>query len=202
LLVVLGDFIDRGPHSAQMLDHFIAPPPPQVRRIALMGNHEDMFVNFLRNPHPNHPWLGFGGMETLRSYGIRAGKGGLPQGRALHQLLGAHIPQDHIDFLANLPLAVHLPHMMFAHAGANGARPARAQLRQDLLWGNAACLDTAPLPVRVVHGHTPTPDSRPHITPARVNIDTGAYASGILTALEMIGLNDLRFIVAQAGQAS
>ena len=138
LLVVLGDFIDRGPHSAQMLDHFIAPPPPQVRRIALMGNHEDMFVNFLRNPHPNHPWLGFGGMETLRSYGIRAGKGGLPQGRALHQLLGAHIPQDHIDFLANLPLAVHLPHMMFAHAGANGARPARAQLRQDLLWGNAA----------------------------------------------------------------
>lgn len=202
LVIILGDFIDRGPQSAQMLDHLIAPPPPHMTRIALMGNHEDMFVSFLRNPRPDHPWLDFGGLETLHSYGIGAGQNGLPQGRKLRQYLGANIAQDHMDFLANLPLAVHLPGLMFAHAGANGARAPRSQRRQDLLWGNGAGLDSAPLPVLVVHGHTPTPDSRPHVTPARVNIDTGAYASGILTALELNDLSNLRFIVAQAGQVS
>jgi serine/threonine protein phosphatase 1 len=191
LLILLGDFIDRGPQSAQMLDHLLGPAPPLLTRCALMGNHEDMFVQFMRKPRPDHPWLHHGGAETLRSYGMRPEN--LPRKLALS--LTAHIPSAHIDFLANLPLALHMPGLMFSHAGANPMRAPQDQTKSDLLWGDPALLDSAPLSLRVVHGHIPTSHGQPLVTPARVNVDTGAYATGVLTAAKMNFGEPLRFKV-------
>ena len=194
LLILLGDFIDRGPQSAQMMDHLLAPAPQGVTRLALMGNHEDMFVQFLRRPRPDHPWLQYGGEETLRSYGIAPSD----MTRALAHRLAAHIPAAHIEFLEQLPLALHMPGLMFSHAGANPYRGAHEQSKTDLLCANPALLDSAPLPLRVVHGHTPTADGKPVVTHARVNVDTGAYATGVLTAIELREAKDMLFKVVRA----
>ncbi len=159
LLVVLGDMIDRGAASAQVLDHLLAPAPRGITRLALMGNHEAMFLRFWAAPRLDHPWLGHGGAQMLASYGLDIAQGGLDRRDRLRHALAASIPAEHVDFIASLPHAVHLPGYIFAHAGINAARPLDAQDAADLLWGDPEALqdgDLARLGVRVVHGHRPS----------------------------------------------
>ncbi len=199
LLIVLGDIIDRGPNSAQVIDHFLTPAPDHVTRIVLRGNHEDMFLKFMENPSASHAWLEFGGRETLNSYGffIDEMQETSLRGARLGQALGMSIPQEHIDFVASLPVAVHLPKYLFSHAGANPSLPVLQQTARDLMWGNPARLDDHPLPVTVVHGHVPIARGESMASEGRINVDTGAYATGVLTAVELSRSGPQSFLIAQ-----
>ncbi|MHA6297972.1 metallophosphoesterase family protein [Devosia sp. CAU 1758] len=184
LLVMLGDYIDRGPNSAGVLDYLLVGPPPSFKRICLMGNHEVMASAFMDNPHPRSDWLQFGGSETLLSYGLSHATVETTKARQWGQMIGAYVPQEHVDFLRSLPWTLSLPGWLFVHAGV---RPGVALLEQspdDLFWIREEFFEaTEHTGAIVVHGHTPA--AAPVVTPARICIDTGAYATGILTALRI-----------------
>ena len=189
IIVMLGDYVDRGPDSAGVIDHLLARPPENFRRLCLMGNHEVMLREFLRRPHPHSNWLDTGGRETLQSYGISSH--GLQAARTsqLAMLIKAHVPDDHIEFLDGLAWTLQTPGWLFVHAGIRPGIPLHAQNPDDLFWIRDEFYNIVDQEerdqreFRVVHGHTPARD--PVISPARICIDTGAYATGCLTALKI-----------------
>lgn len=179
-IVTLGDYIDRGPASAQVLDHLLAPPPAGFRRICLAGNHEQMLLDFLVDPARNQPWLKYGGWETAHSYGL-ATTGNAP---AVARILAALIPKAHLDWLRGLPTTLAVPGFLFVHAGIRPGIPLDGQADIDLLWIRDPFLAAiSPSNSIVVHGHTP--GLAPVITPYRIDIDTTAFATGRLTALRL-----------------
>lgn len=186
LIVVLGDIVDRGPDSAGVIDHLLAPLPDGWQRLVLRGNHEAMMLKFLAAPHKNKRWLEFGGRETLQSYGLTSDSDhgfNLPEAR-LFQKFEAAIPSAHIDFLSDLALCLEVGPFVFSHAGIDPAKPMPEQSPNDLMWGDPARIDSADTELMVVHGHTPVVKAL--ISPRRVCVDTGAYASGILTAVRLL----------------
>lgn len=183
LVILLGDLVDRGPHSAQLLDHLVAPPPSEFKRLAICGNHDFSFLDFLSNPRANLAWLDYGGRETLRSYGIDTryvlNSGGV---NALVEAVRASVPQEHIKLLASLPISIQVDNVLFVHAGISPGVPLEAQTDEDFMWIRAPFLDRGPeLPIIVVHGHSPV--TEPYVGNGRIGIDTGAYATGRLTVL-------------------
>lgn len=182
-IVYLGDYIDRGPDSAGVLDRLIAHPPQGFQRICLTGNHELMMLDYVQNPRPTSGWLSFGGMETLNSYGISSSTT-LESARIVSGTLASHIPNDHLTFLAELPLMLNLPGVTFVHAGLRPGIPLDEQREEDLVFIRDAFFEAPPWPDRlVVHGHTPA--AEPVIAPGRICIDTAAFATGRLTAVRL-----------------
>ena len=217
LIVLLGDVIDRGPATAHLLDHLVAPPPAGIRRVVLRGNHEAMFLRFWAAPRLDDAWLGHGGAAMLASYGVDLGDGALARRGRLRQVLDACIPTDHVEFLARTPMALSMPGFILAHAGIDPALPLAAQGAHDVLWGDPDRLeaDMGPqldpnlgpnldpnLGATVIHGHRPTRDGLGYIGRRRINVDTGAYATGRLTAVEVLDGHAQRFVVAQRGDSS
>ncbi|MBW9063233.1 serine/threonine protein phosphatase [Rhizobium herbae] len=181
-LIMLGDYVDRGPKSASVLDRLIAKPRADIRRFCLAGNHEDVMLDFLRNPSHDHQWLDFGGRETLYSYGLQK----LPASRpALRNLLQSRIPDEHVAFLESLPSMLSIPGFCFVHAGLRDGVPLADQSDADLLWlrPSASGKVVATSGIVTIHGHTPV--ARVEVGQARVNVDTGAYMSGILSAVRL-----------------
>ncbi len=181
-IVMLGDYVDRGPKSASVLDRLTGRPPEGFRRFCLAGNHEDVMLDFLKNPASDHRWLDFGGLETLYSYGIHK----LPGNRqATLNVLHSHIPQEHITFLETLPSLLSVPGICLVHAGLRENVPLEEQKDEDLLWlrPRPAEASSVPKPFIVVHGHTPVPQVE--VTSDRINIDTGAYMSARLSAVRL-----------------
>jgi serine/threonine protein phosphatase 1 len=188
LLVYLGDYIDRGYQSRQVVDHLVRPPPAGFERVCLLGNHEEFLLRFVELPADGSAWLANGGRETLMSYGVNLPTGAmLPDdiARARGSLL-AQLPEVHLDFLRDL-VAYHVEgDYLFVHAGVRPGRSLTDQRLDDLLWIREEFLDSnANHGYVVVHGHTVVDD--PDIRPNRIGIDTGAYASGRLTALALAG---------------
>ena len=200
LIVLLGDLVDRGPKSAQMLDLVLGPAPEGAQRLALAGNHEEMFQKFLVAPRPDAPWLEYGGRETLNSYGIYPPNGqnfSELSARRLGRMVATSVPQDHMDGLARLPVSLRLPRYLISHAGIDVHKPLNEQSEWDLMWSDPAELDQEPTagqgPVglldlaaegmQVVHGHVPAADPFEHSR--RLSIDTGAYATGTLCAVRL-----------------
>ncbi|MCW0001304.1 metallophosphoesterase [Pararhizobium sp. YC-54] len=181
-LVMLGDYVDRGPKSSAVLTRLTTRPLVGIRRICLAGNHEAVMLDFLGNPSADHHWLKLGGLETLYSYGLHT----LPAGReAQKKLLRSLIPVAHVAFLESLPSMLQVPGYCFVHAGLKkGVAPAE-QRDADLLWLRPAASDTnAPANGFVtVHGHTPV--ARVEIGAGRINVDTGIYMSGVLSAVRL-----------------
>lgn len=193
-LVMLGDYIDRGPHSAQVLDHLLAPPPRGFRRICLRGNHEAALLAALEDADALVGWLGFGAEATLASYGMSATQiGALDRGgRKGLQLLQAYIPEEHIAFLRQLPVMLSVPGYIFVHAGLRPGVPSDRQSERDLLWiRDEFLLADHDFGATVIHGHTPIDE--PYLSPRRVGIDTGCFASGRLTAVR-VGDDGVRVI--------
>lgn len=192
-IVMLGDYVDRGPASAQVIDHLLAPPPPGFRRFTLAGNHEQMLLEFLAAPRQSAGWLDFGGLETLRSYGIEP----LNQPpAALATALAARLPSAHLDWLHQLPASLEVPGFVFVHAGLRPGVPLDAQDERDMLWIRNEFLD-APAsggPV-VVHGHSP--EAEPVHNAARIGIDTAAFATGRLTSARIDADGGVSFITSQ-----
>jgi serine/threonine protein phosphatase 1 len=189
MVILLGDYVDRGPASSHVLEHLIRPSEHGLRRIALCGNHDDIFMRFVDDPERYSEWLGMGGEQTLLSYGLdpyQFGARGKKRGTRFGDLLMEAVPVPHRKFLANLPVSLTIGKLVFVHAGLRPGIPLKQQTEEDMLWIRDAFLATGPqLPLLVIHGHTPQPE--PDFGPGRIGIDTGAYYSGRLTVLKIDG---------------
>jgi serine/threonine protein phosphatase 1 len=190
--VFLGDYVDRGPASRQVLDQLVLRSGTR-RTIFLKGNHEVYMARFLSNPTILENWQGLGGFQTLMSYGIKPSIDADPAAQVrLAAAFGEALPESHRKFLANLKLSLTCGDFLFVHAGIRPGVPLAQQREEDLLWIRQDFLicedDFGKI---VVHGHTPV--SQPEIRLNRINIDTGAYATGQLTCLMLEG-NNIRII--------
>ena len=181
-IVHLGDYVDRGPDSKGVLEFLVRQTAADGRVVSLAGNHDIGFLDFLARPDPDGLFALYGGVQTAGSYGVtldRADLRGFPAG---HRALRAAVPASHTDFLRGLKFSVTLGDFFFCHAGIRPGVTLEAQDPQDLIWIRGDFHRHQELhPKVVVHGHTPAPE--PEIHANRVNIDTGAFASGRLTAL-------------------
>ncbi|WP_159996034.1 metallophosphoesterase [Roseomonas sp. 18066] len=176
-LVHLGDYVDRGPDSAAVIEALCGPGPlPAAERIDLRGNHEAMMLAALQDGPGSVAediWLWNGGDATLTSYGLAAS--GPSTG---HPVLPGH----HRAFLEGLRLSWQAGDFLFVHAGIDPRKPIAAQRPQDLLWIREPFLSwPRALPAIVVHGHTAS--RAPELRANRIGIDTGAVAGGPLTCL-------------------
>ena len=201
ILILLGDYVDRGPASAQVLEAVIwlrAHAGFEVH--ALAGNHEQALLDFLDDPVGGAAWLDFGGWETLRSYGVErfATKPDAGALVALRDALIERMPEAHLALLRGLDLLVEVGDYAFVHAGIRPLVPLDRQVPRDLLWIRKGFLD---FPDRhekmIVHGHTWTGD-QPQLEANRLGIDSGVYATDVLTALRLDGTSAA---FAQAGPA-
>lgn len=195
ILIYLGDYVDRGMQSKQVLDHLLAGAPAGFEPIYLKGNHEEAFQTFLSEPEFGPNWRDIGGHETIASYGVSFGGSPvltLDSYRDACQRLRAAVPQAHLDFMMWLPSSYEIGDYFFAHAGVRPSVPLAEQTDKDLLWIRDAFLDyRGTLEKVVVHGHTPT--EKPEVRKHRIGIDTGAFITNKLTALVLCG-TDRRFL--------
>jgi serine/threonine protein phosphatase 1 len=177
ILVHLGDYVDRGTDSAQVVDWLInGPPVPADEVVNLMGNHEHMMLAAIADADKDAPtlWLTNGGADSLLSWGIS---------RLVPPLEWARrIPRQHLIFLRDLALCHRVGPYMFVHAGIQPGVPLERQTRHDMLWIREPFLSSrADHGAVIVHGHTPKRE--PIIQPNRIAIDTGAVLGGALTCV-------------------
>jgi serine/threonine protein phosphatase 1 len=177
VLVHLGDYVDRGPETAQVIEWLVAGPPVAAGRVVnLMGNHEMMMLTALTSIEEsaaNH-WLSNGGADSLMSWGV-------PRTTTPKEWAG-RIPLRHLIFLRDLRITCRIGPYMFVHAGIRPGIGLEQQTRQDLLWIREPFLSSKKdHGFVVVHGHTPKHE--PTVRPNRIGIDTGAVLGGALTCV-------------------
>jgi serine/threonine protein phosphatase 1 len=184
--VYLGDYVDRGPYSSHTLD-LLAERGQDREAVFLKGNHEAYFLEVLRDPNKVDSWRQFGGLQTLMSYGVQPSLNPDAAERIeLIRRLNEVVPARHLSFLRALKPTFVCGDFFFVHAGVRPGIPLSEQQESDLLWIRNDFLDSeADFGKFVVHGHTPVRE--PDVRPNRVNIDTGAYATGNLTLLRIEG---------------
>ncbi len=186
-IVLLGDLIDRGPDSAGVIELCATRDWGRAITHFVAGNHEELMLAVLDGKSNNvRFWLGNGGEATLRSYGVPeeiVERGTADQVMAE---LSRRVPLHHLRFLHDMVDHVAIGGYWFVHAGIRPNVALEKQSPGDLRWIRGEFLDFAePHPAIVVHGHTITDDVDEHDN--RIGIDTGAYASGKLTALGLFG---------------
>jgi serine/threonine protein phosphatase 1 len=186
-IIFLGDLIDRGPDSAGVVERLRNYRPDFATPIFLAGNHEEVMLRVVEGePDILSDWLKFGGAECLASYGIDAGALTRMEPNKVVELLRSKIPRAHIEFLEGFADTFQFGDYLFVHAGIRPGIPLAEQDQFDLRWIREPFLsgtdEHGPI---VVHGHTIVSevDERSN----RICIDTGAYHSGILTA---VGIED------------
>jgi serine/threonine protein phosphatase 1 len=182
LHVFLGDYIDRGRDSRQVLDSLLARSE-RHKTIFLKGNHEVLLEEFLRNPESFAAWRGVGGIDTLLSYGIKPSFKPDEQ-TTLAQRLAEALPPAHRQFFRNLGRSFSCGDFFFVHAGVRPGVPLSEQKDEDLFWIRDEFLNSRESFGKIiVHGHNPVMDVEFHSN--RINIDTGAYATGRLSCLRI-----------------
>jgi serine/threonine protein phosphatase 1 len=202
MIVFVGDYVDRGPSSRAVIDRILAVQ--RARRFevsALRGNHENTLLEFLRDPMVGPIWTLHGGTETLLDYGVTppAADSGVEAWETARQAFGARLPRPHLEFLQGLRARLVVGDYLFVHAGVRPGVPLSEQSEHDLLTIRRDFLAReTPFEKLVVHGHTPT--EAPFSGPYRINVDTGAYATGVLTAVRLEG-SSRRFLQARADRA-
>lgn len=171
-LVFIGDYIDRGPHSVEVVDYLLQLKNRVSGVIFLKGNHEDMLEKFL-NGTDRHTYLLNGGQQTLDSYLNK-----MPQS-------GSHpIPPDHMEFYKSLRLFYETEEFIFVHAGLRPRVPLNSQDTEDLLWIRDKFINSKyDFGKRVIFGHTPL--KRPLVEPNKIGIDTGAVYGNALTCVQL-----------------
>lgn len=201
IAVFLGDYIDRGPDSKEVVDLLVmSGRTPEM--VFLKGNHETFLLHFLKNATVLDTWRQYGGLETLSSYGLKPPINPSldEQTRLAHDLANA-MPESHRRFFQTLKLSFVCGDFIFVHAGLRPLIPIQQQTEDDLLWiRDDFLLWNKEFEKIVVHGHTPVLE--PDIRFNRINIDTGAFATGRLTcmtieAAEIMPLIDVRNWVSQ-----
>ena len=188
VVVYLGDYIDRGAQSKQVLDLLIEKPLDGFETVHLLGNHEHAMLDFLRNPSGvSAAWLSFGGQVTCMSYAVGLGKVMMNMDlELLREELGEKLPQSHLDFMNSMPLSHTEGSYYFVHAGIRPDVPIEDQDIGDMLWIRDEFISSRQChEFIVVHGHTISMEVENR--PNRIGIDTGAYQTGTLTALVLEG---------------
>lgn len=179
--VYLGDYIDRGPDSKDVIDR-LAVRMVRHGAICLRGNHESFLEEFLINPEIYPRWIQLGGLQTLASYGLSQGTLDATACNAVQQSLRLAFPRTHQLFLQCLRNIFCCGDFLFVHAGIRPGIPLHQQAKHDLLWIRDDFLMSDQSHGKiVVHGHTPV--AYPEIRHNRINIDTGAWRSGVLTCV-------------------
>lgn len=163
-VVFLGDYIDRGSQSQEVVEALMAGPkePDRWAWVCLKGNHESMMVSAVRGPYVDG-WLGNGGLQTLASF-------------------GGEMPEQVVEWADKLPMYHSDGKRLFVHAGVDPQKPLNEQSEMMLLWFRYSPpnADVGYPGLHVVHGHTPL-NSKPLLCSSRTNIDTGAVFGGALT---------------------
>lgn len=193
-IVHIGDYIDRGAHSVEVIDRLMRGVEG-FQNTCLLGNHEAMMLECLAtdNRQAWYIWLSNGGDATLASLGISMRFGGYDP-LALRNALG----EKRISWLRSLPLYRTAAPYLFVHAGIVPGIPIEEQQARDLLWIRGRFLESdSDHGYIVVHGHTP--GDAPVIRPNRICVDTGAVSSGLLTAAVLDGSQKPLFLQARGG---
>jgi serine/threonine protein phosphatase 1 len=186
LHLFLGDYIDRGPDSSQTIDLLI-DRSRRHQSVFLKGNHEAFLLEVLQDSGRLEAWKDYGGFQTLMSYGLKPSiKPDLTEQKELVQGLLRAMPDQHRRFFGNLKPCFFCGDFFFVHAGVRPGIPLRRQRQEDLFWIRDEFLQSNDdFGKFIVHGHTPVP--KPDLRTNRINIDTGAYATGVLTLLTIEG---------------
>ena len=174
-LIFIGDYIDRGISSREVIDYVIGLKKEYKKVVCLLGNHEHMFIHYLAGVDKDM-YLENGGTATIHSYRISLSNE--PKKRK------AKIPLEHLHFLESLLLHYETEDYIFVHAGMKPGLPLGEQTMHDLLWVRNEFIDAEDdFGKMVVFGHTPL--SYPLIMPNKIGIDTGAVYGGKLTCVEL-----------------
>jgi serine/threonine protein phosphatase 1 len=184
VVIYLGDYVDRGPQSREVIDFLLHDRLPDVQAVYLLGNHDAWLLSFLVDPTIGPTWLRYGGEATVHSYGIHLGapQDDLRYYQQLQEDLRQRVPHGHVDFLQRLELSFESGDYLFVHAGVHPGLPLDRQTADDLLWIREPFLSSRrDLGRVVVHGHTV--ESEPIVRSNRIGIDTGACWTGCLTCL-------------------
>lgn len=181
-IVFLGDYIDRGPQSREVIELLMSGPRRDCDTwIILKGNHEEMMIETYRAPLQPDWWVGNGGRACLESF-------------------GGQVPEAVIAWCDRLPVSYETATHFFVHAGINPVRPLNDQRAEEMLWiRDKFLMSQIDYGKHIVHGHTPFDE--PELMDNRTNLDTGAFHSGILTAARFCGPGGPKSIL-QAGRRS
>ncbi len=189
--VMLGDYVDRGPASREVIDLILARAA-QHEIIALKGNHDAFLLQALDDPPAMGDWLLMHGVETLASYGLTSANVAGSRFSDLARAFAAALPEDHLQFFRGLKSSFSCGDFFFAHAGVRPGIDLERQSEADLIWIRQEFLrHQGDFGKIVVHGHTPVREVERRAN--RIGIDTAAYATGKLTALVIEG-SDLRIL--------
>lgn len=186
-LIFLGDLIDRGPDSAGVIELLRTFKPPWATPVYLMGNHEEVLLRVLDgDPGLFMQWMKFGGVECVQSYGLDpAALRKMPPGDAIG-VLRHRIPRSHVEFVASFADTISFGGYLFVHAGIRPGTGLADQAQSDLRWIREPFLtDERDHGYVIVHGHTIC--EQVQMSANRIGIDTGAYRTGVLTALGIEG---------------
>lgn len=188
VLIFLGDYVDRGFQSKEVIDYLLSDALDSFETYYLKGNHEAAFETFLSDSTFGPQWARFGGAETLMSYGIQPprAKTQSAEWEEVCRELNVALPNEHRAFLSSLSLYATLGDYVFVHAGLRPGQALDNQTEKDILWIREEFLkDEGAFDHLVVHGHTPI--AAPHHDYRRIGVDTGAYLTGKLTAACLVG---------------
>lgn len=184
-IVLLGDLVDRGPQSAGVIERTRIWQQSRNVRV-LVGNHEEMFLAAFEKPEALRHFLKHGGLETILSYGLSKKQLGTLSLEEIFARLPQIVPQSVRDYIAGFEVMILAGDYVFVHAGIDPDRALADQKRGDLLWIRDRFLShVGPLEKVVVHGHTIFDEVMD--CGNRIGIDTGAFRSGVLTALVLEG---------------
>lgn len=188
-LIFVGDYIDRGPHSKQVVD-FVKELTESGQAIALMGNHEKMCVDsYNGSGYSTQTWVCNGGEATIESYDERTDEEKKRPSKVLdeeaYHAWRSNLPRvskEHVEWMANLPLSYEIDDFFICHAGIDPEVPLDRQFEDDLLWIRGEFINyNKCLQKRVVFGHTPF--KKPQILSNKIGIDTGCVFGHSLTAV-------------------
>lgn len=193
-VIYLGDYVDRGLESQAVIDLLLAPPPAGLTSVCLKGNHEEAMLLFLADVTIGPAWFAMGGDATAYSYGVGLPKGASQEDRfaQVWRELRQSMPAAHLAFLSDLRLTHEVGDYLFVHAGVRPGVPLDQQRSDDMLWIRDQFLAAESGWEKViVHGHSVT--HRPESLRHRIGIDTGAYATNVLTCVVLEG-RERRFL--------
>lgn len=203
-IIFLGDYIDRGLQSRNVVEYFASGALDRYDPVYLLGNHEEALLRFREEPTFGKQWAQFGGAETLYSYGfappnVRASLSSheeMAAARAAWEKVWtefrARLPESHLNFMESLKPYHVAGDYLFVHAGLRPGLGLERQTERDMLWIREEFLhDRAPFPHLVVHGHTP--EDAIYRDDRRIGLDTGAFLTGRLSAARLFG-TDVAFL--------
>lgn len=187
-IVLLGDYVDRGPSSREVIEILTSEPRNGIPVTCLLGNHEAMLLQFLDDAAVGPEWMAYGGRETLMSYGVNPVSESLTEGalQVVQDDFRSKLPTSHREFMSGLQRQMSCGDYFFVHAGVRPGIPLDRQSETDLIWIREEFLNSDAFHGKIiVHGHSYK--HAPEVMPNRIGIDTGAYATGQLTCLVLEG---------------